>query len=626
MSLTSFTQQIVEDFSPQGVLEQGLTNYTPRASQQALVKEIAVHLHEKGNLLAEAETGTGKTLAYLVPALRSDAKILLSTHTKALQDQLMFRDLPAVCQALGVQRRIALLKGRNNYLCPHRLQKHLQQASDRWRKRLLLRVRDFAEKSLDGDLSGLDFDPFEKGIGTAITASSDQCLGNRCLHFDSCPIMQARSRAQKADIVISNHSLLLADAALKAGDFGEVLPQFDVYILDEVHAIPALASQHFGLQLSAQRFISWHNDVQSELDDLGDETALKKELTERVQEALSRYALGALDKLHEQWSDVQCLIQTREERNENLAKLSQRADELADCIIAILQPEAGFVSWQEGKGEQSRHLLAPINTGPVLQQHLWSREAAFICLSATIRVSGRFDYSLQRLGLEHASTGFYRSPFDYKKQAVLYLPAHLPVFQQGNDLSAQLNEMIALLKASKGRAFVLFTSYQALRAMAPKLAEALPWTVLEQGRSGSRDAMIECFRRDTHSVLCGTRSFWEGVDVPGASLSMVIIDKIPFAPPNDVLLQARIKHCEEAGGNGFFDIQLPEAIATLRQGMGRLIRSQSDKGVMALLDSRLYQRRYGSEIVKNLPPARRCKELSFVRDFYAQEESDVEIE
>jgi len=616
--MTDFVAAVERDFAPQGALSRALPEYRLRTQQQQLARAIASTMQAGEVLLAEAETGTGKTLAYLIPALRAEQRIVISTHTKALQDQLVHRDLPAVQQALGVRRRVCLLKGRLNYLCPLRLEAHLAQPKTAlWERQALLKVRQWAARSRDGDLSGLPFDPFARGIGAMITATAEQCKGSKCAEFERCPLMQARRKAQNADIVVTNHSLLLADAALKSGEFGEVLPEFEVYILDEAHALPALACQHFGVSLTQNRFVQWFNDMQGLLDELGDEMELKADLLALFEQILDAYRSDALPRVAELWRDVIRLAESRVERSEDIERMHARALQIDAELAMVLAPEQGFVGWSEGEADSRRHIVAPVETGPVLSRHMWSRPAAFVLLSATLRVSGRFDHARQRLGLAEARETFHPSPFDYRSQALIYLPKHLGDTRSAAGLARLGEEMEALIRASNGRAFVLFTAWETLRTIAPRLQQRLPWQVLIQGESGSRDAILDAFRADTHSVLCGTRSFWEGVDVPGESLSLVIIDRMPFASPGEPLLKARLQHCEEQGGRPFVDIQLPEAIAVLRQGVGRLIRTEHDRGVIALLDSRLYQRSYGREVVRNLPPAPITAERADVERFFA---------
>lgn len=419
--------QVRRDFADGSPLAAGLPGYAHREEQIRLSTEIAEIIDNGGILLAEAETGTGKTLAYLLPALRCSEKILVSTHTRALQDQLVHRDLPAVQKALGVQRRIALLKGRANYLCPQRLKLFLtSQQLEMWAQKPMLQVLAWSEKSRDGDLSALDFDVFAKGIGHMVTATADQCPGSKCDEFEHCPLMKARQRAQGADIVVTNHSLLLADAALKSGDFGEVLPAFDLYIVDEAHALPDVACQHFGVQLSRMRFIHWFNDMQAVLDETGDEPELKKDIAALAKQILDAYVRTGLDEVAALWPAIWQLADSRRERSDDLARLAERAERISSEILMVREPAEGFVGWADGSGEQRRYTVAPVETGPVLFEHLWQRPASFVLLSATLRVSGTFVYARQRLGLDEAQEAFHPSPFDYTSQAMIYLPRSMP--------------------------------------------------------------------------------------------------------------------------------------------------------------------------------------------------------
>ncbi len=358
--------------------------------------------------------------------------------------------------------------------------------------------------------------------------------------------------------------------------------------------------------------------MQAVLDTLGDEADLKEQVRKLGAEVITQWAEKDLKTIKNDWEALLDIAISREERHDDMLKMVERATMIFEEMQQILSPQDGYVVWEEGKGDRKQYISAPIQTGPVLTHHLWEREASFILLSATLRVSDKFDYNRARLGLsqELAEESYHPSPFDYQQQAMLYLPKHIPDPRAQNYQSVMQNEIEALLRTSRGRAFVLFTSHYALRTYASHLQQALPWQVLIQGESGSRDMILEAFRKDKHSILCGTRSFWEGVDVPGETLSLVIIDKIPFAPPTDVLLKERTKHCEAQGGNGFMDIQLPEAIAVLRQGAGRLIRSTTDRGAIAILDSRLHAKRYGQEVIRNLPQAPIAYDLSDMQWFF----------
>ncbi len=613
-------QSIRAIFAADGPLAAAMEGFCARTEQVALAEEIASAMEDGHDLIAEAETGTGKTLAYLIPALTSGQKVLVSTHTKALQDQLMYRDLPAVQRAIGRNRAVALLKGRSNYLCPHRLEQALTSHQlPLWMESPLLSVQRWAETSRDGDLSGLNFDPFRKGIGAQITATAEQCLGGKCPQFGHCPLMKARQKAQDADLVISNHSLLLADARLKAGGFGAVLPDFDSFVLDEAHGLPTLASHHFGVQLSRNKVAYWLRDLQIALEEEGGNPKLLETVTDHGKQLLARWASADLADLSKQWRALVTMATEYETDHDDLRKLQDRGAMICNDFKAVETPDDGFVAWREGEDEQRRWQAAPVDTGPVLDHYLWQFPASFILLSATFRVSGSFAHIKRNLGLPEAEEAFHPSPFDYGSQALIYIPRNQPTAGADDAEEQMVETMTSLLHASYGRAFVLFTSYRALQAIGPRLQQSLPWPVLIQGEGESRDALLQQFRTQTDSVLCGTRSFWEGVDVPGETLSIVIIDKMPFAPPNDPLLAARLQHCEEQGGNGFRDIQLPEAIAVLRQGVGRLIRSEQDRGVMAILDSRLYTKFYGREVQRNLPPAPICDDLAEVRWFFEAE-------
>jgi len=370
--MTGFAGLIRRDFADDSPLAASLPGYSRRDGQIDLAGEVATAFEAGSMLLAEAATGTGKTLAYLVPALRSDAKVLISTHTRALQDQLVHRDLPDVQKALGASRRVALLKGRSNYLCPQRLKLFVSSPQlEMWAQKSILKVLDWSHQTKDGDLSGLPFDVFAKGIGPMVTATADQCLGSKCGDFDRCPLMKARQKAQAADIVVTNHSLLLADAVLKAGEFGELLPGFDAYVLDEAHSLPDLACQHFGVTVTRMKLIQWLNDMQAQLDAMGDEPALKKDMTTLGKTVLDCWLKTGLEDLQQAWVAICKVAESRRERSEDMARLADRAEQIASDIDMVREPLQGFVGWSEGEGEYLKYVVAPVETGPVLHSHLW---------------------------------------------------------------------------------------------------------------------------------------------------------------------------------------------------------------------------------------------------------------
>ncbi|MDQ6961935.1 MAG: ATP-dependent DNA helicase [Mariprofundaceae bacterium] len=611
MTQKKYLKKIQKDFSNTEKLSKVIP-YAYRQQQVDLAMNIATCIvgsdDEQGLLIAESETGTGKTLAYLIPVLRTKKRVLISTYTRTLQDQLMFRDLPLLQKALGVSRSVALLKGRLNYLCPKRMEEKLQSHRlSAKQKMYLLRVREWAEESADGDLNALPFDVGQKGIRPLVTANAEQCLGSQCALWSRCPLMQAREKAHKADVVISNHSLMLTDLALKASNHGELLPDFDVYILDEAHHMPKLASQFFGFQITYFRLLQWHQQLQESLNELADELVFKNEAEDLFDQLLADWGLISLVDLHQRWLEFPALIESRKKRSEMMRKCHDQALSIQDDMQFIIKPDDGYVAWYEGQGEHLRFLAAPIDSGETLKKHVWSQESHFVLLSATLRISERFDYMQKNLGMPDATTCHYPSPFNYEQQALIYIPTEVA------DLTS---EMLRLLHASEGRAFVLFTSYSALQRIAPVLKSSLPWPVLIQGGGKSKWDILEEFQVSRESILCGTRGFWEGVDMPGETLSMVIVDKLPFSPPDDPLLKARVIACENQGGNGFKDIQLPESIAVLKQGVGRLIRSMDDRGVIALLDSRIHHRFYGAEIIANLPPAKVTSHIDDVRNFF----------
>ncbi len=605
-------------FAASGPLAQRYPHYRHRPGQEELARTIAETLATRARLLAEAGTGSGKTLAYLVPVLGFDGRVCISTHTKALQDQLWDRDLPAAMQALGVRRAAALLKGRTNYYCPYRVERKLRAGAAAPLMEALLRVRAWAEQSEDGDLSAAPVDVEALGIASWATATAEQCLGAQCPALGRCPLMRARRRAQEAEIVIVNHALLLADLALRADEKGALLPECEAYILDEAHALAEAACQHFGLQLSLRRLQVWLRDWEEELHAESPDPEALREMREVFAQVLAAWPTGELAKIAEAFALVRELASAFAAAGPGLARLAWRADEIARALAFLQSPPEDFAVWSEGERDARIWHAAPIEPGALLAAHLWSRPAAFALLSATLRIGASFAYARARLGLVDAREHFTPSPFDYARQALLFVPRGLSG-APGRDEARLVEMIVRLVRASQGRAFVLCTAWETLRRLAPQLRAALPWPVLVQGEGTGREAMLRTFRAG-NAVLVGVRSFWEGVDVPGEALSLVVMDKIPFPPPEDPLVAARARRARARGENPFFSVFLPEAARVLRQGAGRLIRSETDRGVIAVLDSRLLERPYGRKLLAELPPAPLVHEMEEVERFFRKAE------
>ncbi|HTW37007.1 MAG TPA: ATP-dependent DNA helicase [Steroidobacteraceae bacterium] len=615
-----------EVFGSDGALRDALADFTPRREQLRMAECVARALEARGLLVVEAGTGTGKTFAYLVPALLSGARVLISTGTRTLQDQLYSKDLPLIARALGRPARVALLKGRANYLCLHRLgltRTRFAPELLRARDAGLARLERWARTTRSGDLaevSGLsDSDP----LWLDVTSTRDNCLGVRCEDFARCHVAAARRQAQEADIVIVNHHLLLADLALKEDGFGDILGTADAFILDEAHQLPELATRLFGADVGSRRIehlleavrlesVSADATVQSAL---GGAEQAARELAERVPKMIGRSAW-------EEWAPrlepavlelSRALTVLRDgldaAAHESAAsQLAARASELSGQIerITALGEIEGVRSIEVTPRGFSLHLL-PFDIAERFRGMIEARSCAWIFTSATLSMGEDFTPFTGRLGLDDAETVKIESPFDYERQSLLYLPAGLPEPAAPGYVRAMLNVALLLIEASRGGAFVLFTSHRALAEGAQILRELwganAPYRLYVQGEA-PRERLLEAFRCDGDGVLLGTASFWEGVDVKGAALRLVIIDKLPFASPEEPLVKARIDYIESRGGNAFRDFQLPEAALALKQGVGRLIRSETDYGAVVICDRRIVDRAYGAALRAALPPMR----------------------
>ncbi|MFN3594508.1 MAG: ATP-dependent DNA helicase [Thiobacillaceae bacterium] len=634
-------------FAKDGPLSRHIPHYRPRAQQLEMARRIEAALMSRGRLVVEAGTGTGKTLAYLVPVLRSRAKTILSTASKTLQDQLYRRDIPAVRAALGLPVDVALLKGRANYVCHYHLERALADARLASREEVahLQAIARFAERSDSGDRMTLKDVPEDSSVWPRVVSTRDNCLGGECPHFKACFVLKARRRALEADLVVVNHHLFFADVLLKDEGAGELLPAANAVIFDEAHQLPETASVFFGESVSTGVLLDLARDVRQEAAvAAADFPELARAATELDKAARDlRLALGlasvrlaaaralereafraAIGVLQERLARLQVLLEGQAERSEGLANCLDRCQEAAGRLERWLSPDAqaGMVRWCEAAVHAVLFHSTPLDAGSLFARQLEGDARAWIFTSATLAVRGDFHHYLSQIGLPDAQTAVWDSPYDYGRQAMLYVPAQMPDANSPGYTRACVEAAWPVLRASGGRAFLLFTSLRAMNEAHALVAERLAaegfgWPLLLQG-SRSRSELLEDFRRLGNAVLLGSQSFWEGVDVPGEALSLVVIDRLPFQPPDDPVLAARIEAMRRAGHNPFFDYQLPHAVISLKQGAGRLIRHENDCGVLMICDTRLVDKPYGRRIWQALPPMRRTRHLAEVEAFFAQ--------
>jgi ATP-dependent DNA helicase DinG len=625
-------------FGDAGLLARALPGYEERPSQQRLSEAVEHTLRQGGLLLAEAGTGTGKTLAYLLPAVELGRRVVVSTGTKNLQEQLVDKDLPLLARALGRDLRVAVMKGRANYLCLLRHRSFSEAGSFRRLDEIPLyrAVEAWAPKTETGDRSEVPDLPDSADFWREISAASENCIGQACPDFDACWVTRMRQRALEADLVIVNHHLLCADLAVKEGsDYGQVIPPYDTVILDEAHLLEDVATQYFGVQVSSHRVEDLCRDVERELKaaelDARELRAEVEAVRHRAERFFGLLARGEGRRLAEGWmtsrhveeskalllrlSGLKTAILAMPERPEALNGLASRAQSLRDELSFVLQAEDdGHVYFVEARGRAVFLKATPIDVSERLQELLFSQVKAAVLTSATLAVDGGFDYLRSRLGLPEADELLLPSPFDFREQAILYVPRRMPEPQSPLFVERAAEEVVHLLELSRGRAFVLFTSYANMNAVAERVAGRVEYPLLIQGEA-PKAQLLETFRTTPGAVLFATASFWQGVDVVGDQLSCVIIDKLPFASPGDPVVAARIERLRHAGANPFGEYQVPVAVLTLKQGLGRLIRSASDRGILAVLDSRIVEKGYGRRFLDSLPPARLVHDLGEVAGF-----------
>ncbi len=632
-------------FRAGGTLSRALAGFHYRPQQLAMAQAIGKAIAARGQLVAEAGTGTGKTFAYLVPALLYGGKVIISTGTKTLQDQLFERDLPLVRDALAAPVTVALLKGRANYVCHHHLERaaHEDRLPSRDDARHLQKIIAFARATERGDRALLADVPEHATIWPLVTSTRDNCLGQNCAYHGDCFVLKARRDALDADVVVVNHHLFFADVVLRDEGVSELLPNCNTVILDEAHQLPDTATLFFGEQLGAGQLAELARDAEvaarttaRDVPDLPDATvdlgpAIRKlrlaagdtpgKLARDVAMVRPGFA-DALDGLAAALDRMATELGHFAERGEDLALVARRAEDAArqvgrwrdgrDAIPTGPDDPQEWIRWIDVTQQGFQLQASPLSIAPLFQRQVESSARAWIFTSATLAVGSDFSHYTAQLGLGDAATGAWDSPFDYSQQGLLYVPRELPAPNTAEHTDAVVDAALPLLQASGGRAFLLFTTLRALQHARERLLgafarEGLDYPLLVQG-DGSRSELLVRFRELGNAVLLGSASFWEGVDVPGDALSLVIIDKLPFAPPDDPLLAARLDRLKAHGGNPFMQWQVPQAAISLKQGAGRLIRTETDRGVLAICDPRLVDKPYGRRIWQSLPPMRRTRD------------------
>jgi ATP-dependent DNA helicase DinG len=634
---------IQEILGPDASLAGSLNGFEFRPSQVEFAHLIQKAIYEKTPAIVEAGTGTGKTMAYLVPVVLSDKKTVISTGTKNLQDQIYFKDIPLLSKAIGKDIDAMLMKGRKNYLCLHRFHQMFSRPSlwgadlgktgkkiEKWLKRT-----EFADR---GELAWMkDDDP----LWDALSCNSDQCLGSDCFHWQECYLNLLRQRAAQARIIIVNHHLFFADLMVKKGGFGEIIPRFQVAVFDEAHSVEEIATIYFGITLSTHQLMEFALDAERETGKL-DEKAKKKmkekldlikagvlHLQDMFNEANEK---GRLSEEAVRLIGVQTThdigIGLRSFREESLFDLpglvsskvlANRAHDLEQRFDEILSLSGdNWLKWYEKKKKNVTLHASPLDISESMNELLYQKTKTIVFASATLSTNGNFDYFRSRVGLKgDVLEGIFPSHFDFQKQTQMYIPKDLPMPNDPSFAPAIAGRIAELLRISEGRALVLFTSYHNLNFVHQMMDGQLPYTLFKQGDS-PKSVLLDRFREDTHSILLATGSFWQGVDVPGEALSCLIIDKLPFDSPGDPLVAARIESIRARGGNPFVDYQLPSAIIALKQGLGRLIRNSSDRGVLSILDVRMMAARYGHFFFESLPRIPLTHDLADIRRFFDQ--------
>ncbi|EGR0266268.1 ATP-dependent DNA helicase [Vibrio alginolyticus] len=637
---------IAKTFSSDGALGKAIPGFQARQPQIDMAEAVSSAIKDQTQLVVEAGTGTGKTFAYLVPALLSGKKVIISTGSKNLQEQLYHRDLPLMVNALGFYGQVALLKGRSNYLCLDRLSRQMVEShtneSDPTLLTQLVKVRAWSSETKTGDLGDCDDLPEDSMIIPTITSTNDNCLGKECPSYTDCFVLKARKRAMDSDIVVVNHHLFLADLAIKETGFGELIPEADVFIFDEAHQLPDIASEYFGQSVSSRQIHDLAKDIEiayrteakdmRQLQKVGDklmqsamdmrivlgEPGFRGNWREALQSgSIKRELLRLTDSL-ELAIDV---LKIALGRSQLLDTAFERANLIKGRIDRVCDVDiTGYSYWYDTSPRHFALHITPLSVADKFHEQIEIKQGAWIFTSATLAVSGDFKHFTERLGLKPTKQFSLPSPFDYQKQARLCVPRYLPE-PNSNGLADKLVRMLApVIEENGGRCFFLCTSHSMMRELGEKFREVLELPVLMQGEMSKQKTLAE-FMELGNALLVATGAFWEGIDVRGDALSCVIIDKLPFTAPDDPLLKARIEDCRLRGGEPFAEVQIPDAVITLKQGVGRLIRDQKDHGALIICDNRLVTRDYGGIFLGSLPPIPRTRDLDGIKAFLKAEQS-----
>ncbi len=631
-------------FSAEGPLAETIPGYRMRTQQLEMALAIEDAIKHGKQLIAEAGTGTGKTFAYLIPALLSGGKVIVSTGTKTLQDQLYNRDLPAVRDALKVPVTVSMLKGRSNYVCHF----HLERSSSEGRfisredAKYVHIIRNFAENSSTGDKSELVEVPENATIWPAVTSTRDNCMGQECAYYKDCFVMEARKRALAADVVVVNHHLFFADVMLRDEGVTELLPSANTVIFDEAHQLPEVAGLFFGEDVSTSQLLELARDSEAEYLTTARDCPALQEAANKLEKAARDFRLvfayegsrmpvqkalalknfsSAFEEMQAKLKELSAILETQASRDPAIENCWQRSTALEVQLKRWDKAEnENLVRWVEVFTQSVQLHATPLSVAEGFGKQLNAQPRSWIFTSATLAVKSDFSHYIGQMGLSAAATGHWESPFDYAQQALFYVPKDMPEPNSPGYAASVAAVALPVIQASGGRAFVLCTSLRAMREIHALLKEAfiqngIEYPLMMQGES-SRSELLERFRKRGNAVLVGSQSFWEGVDVRGEALSCVIIDKLPFAPPDDPVLAARIDKMNTEGKNAFMEHQLPYAVITLKQGAGRLIRDEADRGVLMICDPRLITKPYGKRIWQSLPPFKRTRELTDVQEFF----------